>query len=45
MREANQTLRNIRWVYIKEFTADVENGKITNYCINAKVSFDLERAR
>jgi flavin-binding protein dodecin len=41
--EASKTLRNIRSIYIKEFTAEVENGKITNYRINAKVTFDLER--
>lgn len=43
--EANKTLRNIRSVYIKEFTAAVDNGKITNYRINAKVTFDLEKQR
>lgn len=41
-REASKTLRNLRSIYIKEFTAEVQNGKITNYRINAKVSFDLE---
>ncbi len=43
VQEASKTLRNIRSIYIKEFTAEVENGKITNYRINAKVTFDLER--
>ena len=41
--EGTKTLRNIRWVYVKEFTADVDGGKITNHRINAKVTFDLER--
>jgi len=41
-REASKTLRNLRSIYIKEFTAEVQNGKITNYRIDAKVSFDLE---
>jgi flavin-binding protein dodecin len=36
-------LRNIRSVYVKEFTAEVDGGKITNYRINARVTFDLER--
>jgi dodecin len=40
--EASNTLRNIRSVYIKEFEAAVENGKITQYRINAKISFGLE---
>ncbi len=43
VEEASKTLRNIRSIYIKEFTAEVENGKITNYRVNAKVTFDLER--
>jgi dodecin len=43
--EASKTLRNIRSIYIKEFTAEVENGKISNYRINAHVSFDLEREK
>ena len=43
--EASKTLRNIRSIYIKEFTAEVDNRKISNYRINAKVSFDLESER
>ena len=45
MNEASKTLRNIRSIYIKEFTAEVENGKVNNYRINAKVTFDLERGK
>ena len=45
MNEASKTLRNIRSIYIKEFTAEVENGKLTKYRINAKVTFDLETER
>ena len=41
--EAGKTLRNIRSIYVKDFTAEVENGKVTNYRLNAKVTFDLER--
>ena len=40
--EASKTLRNIRSVYIKEFTVAVEN--ISSYRINAKITFDLEKA-
>jgi flavin-binding protein dodecin len=43
VQEATKTLRNIRSIYVKEFTAEVDEGKITNYRINAKVTFDLER--
>ena len=45
VQEATKTLRNIRSIYIKEFTAAVKNGKISNYRINAKVTFDLERGK
>jgi len=38
-------LRNIRSIYIKEFTAAVDNGKVSSYRINAKVTFDLESER
>ena len=41
--EASKTLRNIRSVYIKEFTAAVANKKVTAYRVNAKVTFEMER--
>ena len=40
--EAAKSLRNIRSIYVKEFEASVENGKVSNFRINAKISFDLE---
>ena len=43
--EANKTLRNIRSLYVKEFTAAVQNGKITSYRINSKVTLELESGR
>ena len=41
--EASKTLRNIRSIYVKEFTAAVDNEKVTSYRINAKVTFEMER--
>jgi dodecin len=41
--EASKTLRNIRSIYIKEFTAAVENDRVTGYRVNAKVTFEMER--
>jgi dodecin len=41
--EASKTLRNIRSIYVKEFTAAVDNGKVNSYRINAKVTFEMER--
>ena len=43
VEEATKTLRNVRSIYIKEFTAEADDGKVTNFRINAKVTFDLER--
>lgn len=39
LREASRTVRNIRNIYVKEFQAVVEDDKIVNYRVNAKVSF------
>jgi flavin-binding protein dodecin len=43
--EAKKTVRNIRSIYVKEFEAKVENDRITEFRINAKISFDLEGNR
>jgi dodecin len=43
VEEGKKTLRNVRSIYIKEFTAEVDDGKVTNYRIDGKVTFDLER--
>ena len=40
--EASKSVRGIQSIYIKETEATVENGKITKYRINAKISFLLE---
>ena len=41
--EASKTLRNIRSVYVKEFSASVDAKKVTSYRVNAKVTFEMER--
>jgi flavin-binding protein dodecin len=40
--EASKSIRNIRSVYIKDFNAKVENGKIKNYRLNCKITFEKE---
>jgi dodecin len=37
--EASKSLRNIRSIYIKDFNAEVEDGKIVKYRLNCKISF------
>jgi flavin-binding protein dodecin len=45
VEEASKTLRQVRSIYIKNFEAAVENGKITEYRINAKISFAVDAGR
>ena len=40
--EAKETVRGIRSIYIKNMEAAVEDGCITQYRVNAKISFTLE---
>jgi flavin-binding protein dodecin len=40
--EAAKTVRQIKSINVQNFQATVENGKITNYRINAKISFAIE---
>ncbi len=40
--KANESLHGIKSIYIQEFEAKVEDGKITKYRVNAKISFALD---
>lgn len=42
IRNASESVRDIRSIYIKEMEATVANGEISKYRINAKVSFGVE---
>ncbi len=41
--EATRTLRGVTSVWVKEFQATVENDRVKNYRVTAKVSFVMER--
>jgi hypothetical protein len=41
--EASKTLRNIRTIYVKEFSSTVENDKIISYRVTAKVTFEMQK--
>ncbi len=43
VRTASQTIRNITGVDVISSNATVENGEITNYRVNVKVAFLIER--
>jgi dodecin len=40
--EASNSIRKIRSVYAKNLTAEVEDGKITNWRLNCKMTFEKE---
>lgn len=42
LEEANRTLRNVKHIYIDNLQCDVENGQISNYRVNAKITFLVE---
>lgn len=39
---ADKTLKNITGAWVNDMKVDVENGKITRYRVNMKVTFVLE---
>ena len=43
--EASETVKGIKSVYIKDMQGIVENGKITSYRVNAKVTFEVSDNR
>ncbi|ELR73723.1 Dodecin [Fulvivirga imtechensis AK7] len=42
LEEASKSVKNIKSINIKNMNANVENGKIVSYGVNAKVSFEVE---
>jgi dodecin len=41
--EATRSLHGVTSVYVSEFQATVEDDRVTNFRVNAKVSFVMER--
>lgn len=42
LREASKTIRGIKSIYVKDMQAVVENDRIVQYRITAKISFVLD---
>ena len=42
--EASRTVKNIRSVYIKEQTATVTDGKISQFRVNVKLTFEIDHS-
>ena len=42
VKEASSSVRNIKSLYVQEMQAVVEDGKISKYRLNAKITFVLD---
>ena len=42
LNEASKSLRGIKSIYIHETSATVEDGKIAQYRVNCKISFEVQ---
>jgi len=42
LTQASKSVRNIKSLYIQDFEATSDNGRIVAYRVNAKISFELE---
>ncbi len=42
LSEAAKTVKNIKSIYVKEMSANVDNNQITAYRVNAKISFLID---
>ena len=40
--KASESVHGIRSVYVKNFEAQVDNNKVVNYRVNAKISFEVD---
>ena len=40
--EASKSIRNIRSVYVKNLTAEVDKDKITHWRLDCKITFEIE---
>jgi flavin-binding protein dodecin len=45
VNEASQTVKNIRSIWVRDFNAKVENGKIIEYRVDAKVTFEVKHEK
>ncbi len=42
VKDASRTVKGIRSVWVDNFSAEVEGGKVTVFRVNAKISFVLK---
>ena len=42
VKEASNSVKNIRSVYVKEHSASVDGGEITDFRVNVKITFEVK---
>ena len=42
LEQASKSVKNIRSVYINELSASVKDGKIDDYRVNVKITFEVK---
>lgn len=42
VKEASKSVKNIRSVYVKENSCVVENGDVTQFRVNVKITFEVK---
>ncbi|MGN6554252.1 MAG: dodecin family protein [Verrucomicrobiota bacterium] len=42
LKEVEKTIQDVRSIYVRDLQAKVENGKIVEYRLNAKISFAVK---
>lgn len=42
VKQAAKSVKNIRSVYIREQSATVKDGKVDNYRVNVKITFEVD---
>lgn len=45
VKEAAETVNNIRSAYVNEMTTKVENGEVSEYRVNLKVTFEITKEK
>ncbi|GEO18984.1 dodecin family protein [Microvirga aerophila] len=45
VERASRTIRNIRAVWVKEFEAVVDGNTLTQFRVDVKISFELDKAQ
>lgn len=41
VKQASKSVKNIRSVYVREQSATVKDGKVDNYRVNVKITFEV----